>query len=77
MQPEAVSSEKSSSSNGSSSSKDPVLFGVSLPVSATVAAASQVKEAWALALQALLGAAKSKANAAKTRAQSGGPEIKA
>jgi hypothetical protein len=79
MQPEAVATEKSSEGNGASTIKDPVLLGVSLPVSATVAAATQLKDAWADAFQALLSAAKSKANAAKSKASSSssGPEIKA
>jgi hypothetical protein len=70
MQTNAVATEKPSegASNGSHSSKDPVLLGVSLPVSATVAAASQVKDAWAEALGALLTAAKTKANATKAKA---------
>lgn len=81
MQTEVATEKSSTAGNGASAgSKDPVLLGVSLPVSATVAAATQVKDAWADALSALLVAAKSKANAAKAKgpaSSSSSPEIKA
>lgn len=62
MQTEAVSSEKSTRVTPI---KDPTLLGVSLPISATVAAASQVKDAWASALSAVLSAARAKASEKK------------
>ncbi len=67
MQTEAVPNESSSEAKaaGSASVQDPVLLGVSLPLSVTVAAANQVKAAWKEALSAVLAAAKEKANAKK------------
>jgi hypothetical protein len=41
--------------------KDPVLLGVSLPLSVTVSAASQVKTAWVQAITEVLAAARAKA----------------
>lgn len=78
MQTEAVGTEKSSDGKGVMA-KDPVVLGVALPVSATVAAATQLKGVWADALQALLTAAKEKAGAAKGKANqsSSNSEIKA
>ena len=65
MQTEAVPNETSSEAKAaaSGSSQDPVLLGVSLPLSVTVAAANQVKGAWKDAITAILAAAKEKANA--------------
>lgn len=69
MQSNAVATDKpSKGTKQKASSKDPVLFGVSLPVTATVTAASQVKDAWTEALAALLHAARAKTNAAKSKA---------
>jgi len=69
MQTEAVPSQPTSEAAGkvtfSATVKDPVLLGVSLPVSVTVAHVTQVKEAWLEAFRAILLAAKAKANAAK------------
>ena len=78
MQTEAVGTEKSSDGKRAMA-KDPVVLGVALPVSATVAAATQLKGVWADALQALLTAAKEKASAAKAKAPPSSPdsEIKA
>ncbi|HEY6880530.1 MAG TPA: hypothetical protein VI299_21045 [Polyangiales bacterium] len=64
MQAEAVSSEKSKGMT--SKGKDPTLLGVSLPISATVTAAAQVRDAWIEALGAVLAAAKAKANEKKS-----------
>lgn len=55
MQTEAVSSEKSQSLVPE---KDPTLLGVSLPIIATVTAATQVKDAWLEALTAVVAAAR-------------------
>ncbi len=63
MQTEAVSSEKSKSSV---LDKDPVLLGVSLPVTATVSAATQVRDAWLRAFGDIVAAAKAKANERKS-----------
>ncbi|MET0287584.1 MAG: hypothetical protein ABW352_24060 [Polyangiales bacterium] len=63
MQTEAVSSEKSKGS--APTDKDPVLLGVALPITATVSAATAVRDAWAQALSAILAAAKAKANEKK------------
>jgi uncharacterized protein (DUF302 family) len=41
--------------------KDPVLLGVSLPLSVTVTAANQVKTAWVQAISEVLAAARAKA----------------
>jgi len=41
--------------------KDPVLLGVSLPLSVTVSAATQVKTAWVQAITEVLAAARAKA----------------
>jgi hypothetical protein len=41
--------------------KDPVLLGVSLPLSVTVSAANQVKTAWVQAFSEVLAAARAKA----------------
>lgn len=68
MQTEAVSSEKSSAPK--SADKDPVLLGVSLPVSATVMAATQVKDAWVEAVSAVIAAARAKANEKKAAVSS-------
>jgi hypothetical protein len=78
MQTEAVSTEKSSDGKRAMA-KDPVVLGVALPVSATMAAAAQLKGVWADALQALLSAAKEKASTAKSKATttSDDSEIKA
>ena len=69
MQTEAVPAQPTSEAAGkvtfSATVKDPILLGVSLPVSVTVAHAVQVKEAWIEAFQAILAAAKAKAAAAK------------
>lgn len=66
MQTEAVPTKTSSESTGTTI-KDPMLLGVSLPLNMTVAAATQVKNAWAEALSAVIAAAKAKANAAKAK----------
>jgi hypothetical protein len=63
MQTESISSEKSSAAK--SGDKDPVLLGVSLPISATVHAATQVKDAWLEAITAVVAAARAKANETK------------
>jgi hypothetical protein len=62
MQTEAVSSEKSQSLVPD---KDPTLLGVSLPIIATVTAATQVKDAWLEALTAVLAAARANLNEKK------------
>jgi hypothetical protein len=41
--------------------KDPVLLGVSLPLSVTVSAANQVKTAWVQAFSEVIAAARAKA----------------
>lgn len=69
MQTEAVPTETSDAAGKvtfSATVKDPVLLGVSLPVSVTVAHAVQVKEAWLEAFQAIIAAAKAKAASAKS-----------
>lgn len=68
MQTEASMTEKSSKNSKGSSMRDPVVLGVSLPLSATVAAAAQLKDVWGDALQALLSAAKERAAKAKAGA---------
>ena len=76
MQTETRMSEKSSeTAKGSPSIKDPVVLGVSLPLTATVAAAAQLKDVWGDALQALLSAAKEKANAAKARSSGSNTDV--
>ena len=62
MQTEAVSSSKS---EATMPGKDPVLLGVSLPVAATVSAATQVRDAWLAALTQVIAAARAKANEKK------------
>ena len=76
MQTDTSMSEKSSDkAKGSPSIKDPVVLGVSLPLTATVAAAAQLKDVWGDALQALLSAAKERANAAKGRSSGSSTDI--
>jgi hypothetical protein len=75
MQTEAVSSEKSKGS--APTDKDPVLLGVALPISATVSAATQVRNAWMQALMEILAAAKARANEKKaeiTKKANGAPK---
>lgn len=65
--------------------KDPVLLGVSLPLSVTVSAANQVKTAWVQAFSEVIAAARAKAKekqagvkkAANGGAKSEQPEITA
>ncbi|MDB4974385.1 MAG: hypothetical protein JWN48_2726 [Myxococcaceae bacterium] len=57
MQTENVTADKVSNSNAGTA-KDPVLLGVSLPLSVTVSAATQVKSAWLQAAVELVSAAK-------------------
>jgi hypothetical protein len=78
MQTEASPTKQSSSvKRGALSSKDPVVLGVSLPLSVTVAAAAQVKVAWTEAFTAVFAAAKAKAAATKKAAKSEASEISA
>jgi hypothetical protein len=63
MQTEAVSNEVSKSS--APTDKDPVLLGVALPITATVHAATQVRNVWVQALSEILAAAKARANEKK------------
>jgi hypothetical protein len=75
MQTEAVSSEKSKGS--APTDKDPVLLGVALPISATVSAATQVRDVWVRALTDIVAAAKARANekkAAITKKSNGTPK---
>jgi hypothetical protein len=60
MQTEAVSSEKSKGS--SPTDKDPILLGVALPISATLSAATQLRDVWVQALTEIVAAAKTRAN---------------
>lgn len=74
MQTEAVLKESTGSDVSGGPEKDPKLLGVSLPVSTTIDAALQVKNAWAEAITAVIAAAKTKAKqrsaAAKTKVES-------
>jgi hypothetical protein len=75
MQMEAVSSEKSKGS--APTDKDPVLLGVALPISATVSAATQVRDVWMQALTSIVAAAKARANEKKaelTKKSNGSPK---
>ena len=64
MQTENVPADTASNSN-IAAIKDPVLLGVSLPLSITVSAATQVKNAWLQAATEVLSAARAKANEKK------------
>lgn len=77
MQTEATPTTSSSVTAGKGATKDPMVLGVSLPLSVTVAAASQVKAAWTEALTAVLAAAKAKTAATKKAAKSAASEINA
>jgi hypothetical protein len=57
MQTENVS-EKVSNVKAMAMAKDPVILGVSLPLSVTMSAATQVKDAWLQAAVAVMNAAK-------------------
>lgn len=72
MQTEAVSTDSPSelAGNGSSASlKDPMVLGVTLPLSFTKSAANQVVLAWTEALTAVVAAAKAKAQTKKEAAK--------
>ena len=64
MQTENVPADVASNSNAAPF-KDPVLLGVSLPLSVTVSAATQVKNAWLQAAAEVVSAARAKANEKK------------
>ena len=63
MQTDTVSADMAMNTN--SMSKDPVLLGVSLPLSVTMSAATQVANAWAKAAVEVMNAAKAMASEKK------------